>query len=68
MVLGLYNIHLGGQQEEDEYIVEMVLDPEVLEELIKEEEKQLEENNSNFEKKLKTQLMKAKKDWTQLLS
>ncbi|WP_041632770.1 hypothetical protein [Maribacter sp. HTCC2170] len=43
MVLGLYNIHLGGQQEEDEYIVEMVLDPEILEELLKEEEKLIEE-------------------------
>ena len=43
MVLGLYNIHLGGQQEEDEYIVELVLDEEVLEELIKEEQKLLEE-------------------------
>lgn len=43
IVLGLYNIHLGGQQEEDEYIVEMVLDEKILEELAKEEEKALEE-------------------------
>ncbi len=43
VVLGLYNIHLGGQQEADEYIVEMVLDDEILEELDKEEEKTLEE-------------------------
>ena len=43
MVLALFNIHMGQQQEEDEYIVEMVLDPEILEELIEEEEKQLEE-------------------------
>jgi len=43
MVLGLYNIHLGGQQEKDEYIVEMVLDPEILEELLKEEEQLMEE-------------------------
>ena len=43
MVLGLYNIHLGGQQEEDEYVVELILDEELLEELIKEEEKLLEE-------------------------
>jgi hypothetical protein len=43
IVLGLYNIHLGGQQKEDEYVVELVLDKEVLEELIKEEEKMLEE-------------------------
>jgi len=43
VVLGLYNIHLGGQQQEDEYVVELVLDEEVLEELLKEEEKLLEE-------------------------
>jgi len=43
MVLALYNIHLGQGEEEDEYVVEMVLDPEILEELIKEEEKLLEE-------------------------
>ncbi len=43
MVLGLYNIHLGGQEEEDEYVVELILDEELLEELIKEEEKLLEE-------------------------
>jgi len=42
LVLGLYNIHLGQQQTE-EYVVEMVLDEEVLEELIQEEEKKLEE-------------------------
>ena len=43
MVLGLYNIHLGGQQDEDEYVVELVLDEEALKELIEEEEKLLEE-------------------------
>lgn len=43
IVLGLYNIHLGGQQKEDEYVVELVLDKEILDELIKEEEKKLEE-------------------------
>ena len=43
VVLGLYSIHLGGNQEEDEYVVELVLDQEALEELIKEEEKMLEE-------------------------
>lgn len=43
MVLGLYNIHLGGQQKEDEYVVEMLLDPEILEELIEEEKKLIEE-------------------------
>jgi len=43
VVLGLYNIHLGGQQEEDEYVVELVMSEEMLEELIKEEEQKLEE-------------------------
>ncbi|MDV7137988.1 hypothetical protein R3X28_03825 [Maribacter sp. TH_r10] len=43
VVLGLYNIHLGGQQEEDEYVVELVMNEEMLEELIKEEEQKLEE-------------------------
>jgi chemotaxis protein histidine kinase CheA len=43
MVLGLYNIHLGGQQQEDEYVVELVLDEDDLEELIEEEKKLLEE-------------------------
>ncbi len=43
MVLTLYNIHLGGQSEEEEYVVEMVLSEEDLEEIIKEEEKALEE-------------------------
>ena len=43
VVLALYNIRMGQQEVEDEYIVEMVLDAEILEELIKEEEKLLEE-------------------------
>ncbi|MBT8315081.1 MAG: energy transducer TonB [Maribacter sp.] len=43
MVLALYNIHLGGQQQEDEYVVELVLDDEELEELLEEKEKLLEE-------------------------
>jgi len=42
-VLGLYNIHLGGQKVEDEYFVELVLAEVDLEELIKEEQKLLEE-------------------------
>ena len=42
MVLGLYNIHLGQGSEEDEYVVEMMLAEDV-EELIKEEERLLEE-------------------------
>ncbi len=43
VVLTLYNIHLGQQEEEDDYVVEMVLEEPDLEELIKEEEKALEE-------------------------
>ncbi|MEX0275201.1 MAG: hypothetical protein AB3N16_12565, partial [Flavobacteriaceae bacterium] len=41
IVLSLYNIHLG-QQVEEEYVVEMILDEEILEQL-EEEEKKLEE-------------------------
>ncbi|QLG45670.1 hypothetical protein [Costertonia aggregata] len=43
MVLALYNIHLGKQEAADEYVVEMVLAEEDIEELLKEEEKLLEE-------------------------
>ncbi len=43
VVLGLYNIHLGGQKVEDEYFVELVLTEVDLEELIKEEQRLLEE-------------------------
>lgn len=43
MMLALYNIHLGQGNEEDEYVVEMILEKEDLDELIKEEEKLLEE-------------------------
>ncbi|MGB5666823.1 MAG: hypothetical protein WBM53_08245 [Maribacter sp.] len=43
VVLGLYNIHLGGQKVEDEYFVELVLAEVDLEELIKEEQRLLEE-------------------------
>jgi hypothetical protein len=40
MVLGLYNIHLGQNgDEEDEYIVEMMLAEEDIEELLKEKER-----------------------------
>ncbi|WP_324025088.1 hypothetical protein QSV08_18005 [Maribacter sp. BPC-D8] len=39
VVLVLYNIQFGGQQEsKEDYVVEMVMDPEVLEEILKEEE------------------------------
>ncbi|MFK5973910.1 MAG: energy transducer TonB [Flavobacteriaceae bacterium] len=43
MVLALYNINLGQEGEEDEYVVEMMLIEEDLEALIKEEERLLEE-------------------------
>lgn len=42
IVLLLYNIHLGGQEKE-EYVIEMVLADEDLEELLKEQEKLMEE-------------------------
>jgi len=45
IVMLAYNIHLGGQQEE-EYVIEMALSEEILEELF-EEEKKLEELASN---------------------
>lgn len=43
VVLVLYNIHLGGQEEQDDYVVEMIMEEELLEELTPEEEKILEE-------------------------
>jgi len=43
MVLTLYNIHLGQGEEKDEYVVEMMLEEEDLEELEKEVEKLREE-------------------------
>ncbi|MCJ7466500.1 MAG: hypothetical protein MUO53_07385 [Maribacter sp.] len=43
MVLILFNIHLGQQEKEDDYMVEMVLDDQDLQEIIKEEEKSAEE-------------------------
>ena len=46
IVLLLFNIHLGGIQEE-EYVVEMSLADEDIEELLKEEEKRLEELMNN---------------------
>ncbi|MGB5274191.1 MAG: hypothetical protein WBN39_09065, partial [Flavobacteriaceae bacterium] len=42
VVLLLYSIHLGKEEERDEYVVEMILDEADLEELLKEEEKQEE--------------------------
>lgn len=47
VVLVLYGIQLGGEAEKDEYIVEMLLDPEVLEELLKEEEPEEERANAD---------------------
>ncbi|MCL6267539.1 hypothetical protein M3P07_13670 [Flagellimonas sp. 2012CJ39-3] len=46
IVLLLYNIHLGGVKEE-EYVIEMSLDDEDIEELLKEEEERLEELMNN---------------------
>jgi hypothetical protein len=43
VVLVLYNIHLGGQEEQDDYVVEMVMEEDLIEELTPEEEKILEE-------------------------
>ncbi|WP_273568285.1 energy transducer TonB family protein [Maribacter halichondriae] len=43
MVLALYNIHLGQGEKEDEYVVEMMLEEEDLEQLDKEVEKLREE-------------------------
>lgn len=45
VVLALYSIHLGDNQETEEYIVEMVLDPEILEEILEEEE--IQDNQAN---------------------
>ncbi|GMN06889.1 hypothetical protein MTsPCn5_22780 [Croceitalea sp. MTPC5] len=46
MLLLLYNVHLGGQQEE-EYAIELALADEEIEELLKEEDKRLEELAAN---------------------
>ncbi|MDO6471129.1 hypothetical protein [Maribacter sp. 1_MG-2023] len=41
VVLVMYNIQFGGQEEsKEDYVVEMVMDPEVLEEILKEEDPQ----------------------------
>ncbi len=45
VVMVLYSIQLGGKEEDDQYIVEMVLDPEVLEEIL--EEKEILEEQAN---------------------
>ncbi|MBC6997636.1 hypothetical protein [Cytophaga sp. FL35] len=50
VVLCLYNIHLGGTEEEDEYVVEMLLDDEILEELEEEEEVEEEMEESELVK------------------
>jgi hypothetical protein len=44
VVLVLYSIQLGGEEEQDEYVVEMLLDPEILEEILEEE---VQENQAN---------------------
>ena len=48
MMLLLYNIHLGAQQEE-EYVIEMALAEEDIEELLEEEVKRLEELKNNLD-------------------
>ena len=45
VVLVLYSVQLGGDEEKDEYIVEMLLDPEILEEIA--EEKEVQETAAN---------------------
>ncbi|MEP2237034.1 MAG: hypothetical protein ABJI22_01660 [Maribacter sp.] len=48
VVLVLYNIQFGGQEEsKEDYVVEMVMDPEVLEEILKEEEPKEEQVESD---------------------
>lgn len=47
VVLILFNIQLGGKEEEDQYIVEMVLDPELLEEILEEKEALEEQANAD---------------------
>ena len=48
MMLLLYNIHLGAKQEE-EYVIEMALAEEDIEELLEEEVKRLEELKNNLD-------------------
>lgn len=47
MVLALYNIHLGKEEDKEEYVVEMVMRDEELEELIEEKEKLEEQANAD---------------------
>ena len=47
VVLILFSIQLGGKEEEDQYIVEMVLDPELLEEILEEKEALEEQANAD---------------------
>ncbi|SIP95128.1 hypothetical protein [Maribacter ulvicola] len=48
VVLVLYGIQFGGQQESHEdYVVEMIMDPEVLEEILKKEEPETEQAASD---------------------
>lgn len=44
MVLVLYSIQLGGEEKKEDYIVEMLLDPEILEEILEEEEQKEQAN------------------------
>ncbi len=47
VVLILFNIQLGGKEEEDQYIVELVLDLELLEEILEEKEALEEQANAD---------------------
>ena len=48
VVLVMYNIHLGGQKvTEDDYVVEMVMDTEILEEILEEEKAKEELANAD---------------------
>ena len=44
VVLVLYNVQMGGEEEQDDYVVEMLLDPEIIEEILKED---VEEEQAN---------------------
>jgi hypothetical protein len=44
VVMVLYNIQMGGEEEQDDYVVEMLLDPEIIEEILKED---VEEDQAN---------------------
>ena len=47
VVLVLYSIQLGDTEEKDEYVVEMMLDPEIQEDIVEEEKAQEEQETSD---------------------